>query len=184
MNIPLTSQIFRKGFIERGAARVFGGIFTADIPGTLFGEIPPKKIDCAVKNLFKCKTAEGLKKRFTFPNIHPVGAKNLQRKIDILTDCTKQILSKRQDYIAIPAVLYVGHKALCQFTKSAPKQKNHFQKIIECGVKEIHNYTQKFINQPILASLAISGAIYGGTKLLNKPNQSKVKQQETINETL
>lgn len=184
MKLPIASKILKSGFVERGLARPFSDVIVEDIPHVICGRVPQTKLDRATKNLFRGEAVQKLKKHFKFYSPHRPGLENLKRKVNIVKNISKDILLHRQEYIAIPAALYAANSAIEYIKKPAIKSKTNFQKVMDACLGEVQNYAHKFAKSPVLSSLALGGAVYGGAHLLNKIKPSKSNQQESIREAI
>ena len=184
MTIPILSKAFKSGFVERGLARPICENFVEDLPKAIFGNVPHTKVRDAAKHLHRTKFTDSLHKHFKFHKKHTLGSTNILRKISLWTNPLQQILTKQQDYIAIPAGLYLGHKIASHFNKPVIKPKSHVQKIMDSALGEIQSYAACAAEKPLLASIGLAGAIYGVNALNNKMKHHQSHQQETIHESL
>jgi len=184
MKLPIASKILKSGFVERGLARPFSDVIVEDFPHAICGSVPQTALDRATKHLFQAESVRKLKKHFKFYSPHKPSFKNLKRKAEIVKDISKDILLKRQEYIAIPAALYAANSAIEYMKKPVIHPKANLQKIMDSGLNEIQNYTHKFTKSPVLSSLALGGAIYGGAHLYNKIKSLKCNQQESAHATI
>ena len=186
MSLPTSSRVLKDGWLNRGFGRSFTDRVISNIPGTIFGDWPKTKVRIAGKNLkkklrpqfFNVLKEQCLNNLLNKPSGSHTARDLMKMDITKIMDFSKQVIFKRQEYLAIPAGMYAGHKIAKHIMTPKIPPETKFQKILNAGIKEIENYAHKAADRPVMTSLAIGGAIYGASKLWNI---KKVSGQESEN---